>query len=96
MAVEIAWRISPAGGLNVAAITRVYTIVCVAGMLGEDEDWLHDISIEMDSEDGRIWVIGEGDEQVLAFTDLGIENLAQIVENYKSSPPMIARYPRPD
>jgi hypothetical protein len=27
-----------------AAITRVYTITCVAKMLGEDEDWLHDIA----------------------------------------------------
>jgi hypothetical protein len=32
------------GGLIVAAITRVYTIGYVAEMLGENEDWLHDIA----------------------------------------------------
>jgi hypothetical protein len=88
--------IGSAGGLNVAAITRVYTIAYVAGILGENEDWLFDISIEMEPEDGRIWVIGSGDEQDLAFTDFGIENLAQIVEIYKASPTLMAQYPRPE
>jgi hypothetical protein len=93
---ETGCRLGPAGSLSVAAITRVYTLARVAEMLGEDADWLFDISDEMDPEDGRIWVIGPGDEQDIAFTEFGIENLAQIVEIYKSSPILMDRYPRPE
>jgi hypothetical protein len=35
-----------------AAITAVFTISYVAEKLGEDEDWLHDLSIDMLPEDG--------------------------------------------
>jgi len=31
-----------------AGISYVFTITRVAKMLGEDEDWLHEISTEMD------------------------------------------------
>jgi hypothetical protein len=34
-----------------AGISYVFTITRVAKMLGEDEDWLHEISTEMDPED---------------------------------------------
>jgi hypothetical protein len=30
------------------------------------------------------------------FTDLGVENLAQLVEIYKADPGLMARYPKPD
>jgi hypothetical protein len=33
-----------------AAITAVFTINYVAEMLGEDEDWLYDLSIDMFAE----------------------------------------------
>jgi hypothetical protein len=33
------------GGLTMAAISAVFTIGYVANLLGEDEDWLHDLSI---------------------------------------------------
>jgi len=36
----------------VAAISAVFTIGHVAALLGEDEEWLHDLSIDMFSEDG--------------------------------------------
>jgi hypothetical protein len=52
-------------------------------MLGEDEDWLCDVAIEMDQEDGLIWVYGPGDTSVMAFTDFGIETLAGLVEIHK-------------
>ena len=39
-----------------AAITRVYTLARVADILGEDEDWLYEISIAMDPEDGILEV----------------------------------------
>lgn len=56
----------------------------VAEMLGEDEDWLEEISLDMDPEDGRVTVWGIGQEAITAFTDLGIENLAEIVRLYKA------------
>lgn len=79
-----------------AAISHVFAISRVAEMLGEDEDWLQEISIEMDPEEGRLTVLGIGEETITAFTDLGVENLAQIVEIYKANPDLMARYPKPD
>ena len=52
-----------------AGISHVFTISRVAEMLGEDEDWLQEISIEMDPEDGRLIVLGTGEETITAFTD---------------------------
>ncbi|MGY4157945.1 hypothetical protein ACVINW_003787 [Bradyrhizobium sp. USDA 4461] len=33
----------------------------------------------MDTEDGVIWVYGIGDDQVMAFTDFGIDNLSELI-----------------
>jgi hypothetical protein len=63
------------GSLIVAAIASVFTIGYVANLLGEDEDWLHELSIDMFPEDGRLWVYGVGEDGVTAFTEDGIENL---------------------
>ena len=35
------------GSLIVAAIASVFTIGYVANLLGEDEDWLHELSVDM-------------------------------------------------
>lgn len=35
-----------------AGISFVFTIARVAEMLSEDEEWLHDLSLGMDPEDG--------------------------------------------
>jgi hypothetical protein len=69
-----------AGCLTMAAISHVFTLAPVAQMLGEDEDWLSDISMELEPEDGIISVYGLGNDYTPAFTDLGIDNLRQIVE----------------
>jgi hypothetical protein len=69
--------------LTMAAIASIFTIARVAEMLGEDVDWLQEISIEMMPEDGIIAVYGVGDEYVPAFTDDGIENLRELVRIYK-------------
>jgi hypothetical protein len=45
-------------------------------MLGANEDWLQDISIEINPEDGRLTVWETGEETITAFIDLGVENLA--------------------
>jgi hypothetical protein len=56
-----------------AGISYVFTITRVAQMLGEDADWLQDICDEMDPEDGRLTVLGPGEEAITAFTRLGID-----------------------
>jgi hypothetical protein len=70
--------------LIVAAITHVYTIRCVAEMIGEDEDWLHDLAIDMDFEDGRLTVYGVGEDGLTALTDFAIENLQQIIADLRA------------
>jgi hypothetical protein len=70
---------------------HVFTIARVAKMLGEDEDWLGDVANEMDQEDGLIWVYGAGDEEVMAFTDFGIETLQNLIEIYKADPDLLKR-----
>jgi hypothetical protein len=47
-----------AGGLTLPAISHVFTIRYVAELLGEDEDWLHELSIDMFPEDGCLHVYG--------------------------------------
>ncbi len=67
------------GGLTMAGISFVFTIARVAEMLGEDEEWLREISISMDPEEGRLRVIGIGEDECPAFTEYGIECLRQII-----------------
>jgi hypothetical protein len=66
-------------GLTMAGIPYVFTISHVAKMLGEDEEWLGEISINMDPEEGCLWVIGVGVDGCPAFTEYGIECLKQII-----------------
>ena len=80
------------GRLIVAAISAVFTISYVANLLGEDEDWLLELSIDMFPEDGRLWVYGVGEDGVTAFTEDGIENLRQIIVDERTAgraPPSI-------
>ena len=80
------------GSLTLAAIASVFTITRVAEMLGENEDWLNDICIEMDPEDGRLMVLGPGEEAITAFTDFGVDNLTELVKIYKAEPDLLRRY----
>ena len=68
-----------------AAISAVFTIGYVANLLGEDEDWLFDLSTDMFPEDGRLWVYGVGEDGVPAFTQDGIDNLRQIIANKRAA-----------
>lgn len=72
--------------MHVNKVHAVFTITRVAKDLGEDEDWLWDVASGMDTEDGVIWVYGIGDDQVMAFTDFGIENLTQLIRMHKEDP----------
>jgi len=68
-----------------AGIPHVFTIARVAEMLGEDEDWLHDLSLGMDPEDGHLWVYDIGERVVPAFTRYGIECLQQIIADERAA-----------
>jgi hypothetical protein len=80
-----AFGTAQSGGLILAAIAAVFTIGYAANMLGEDEDWLHDLSINMFPEDGCLHVYGGGEEGVTAFTEYGIECLQQIVADERAA-----------
>ena len=72
------------GSLIVAAIAAVFTIGYVANLLGEDEDWLHELSIDMFPEDGCLHVYTSKDEAITALTDKGIECLKQIIKDLRA------------
>lgn len=67
------------------AISAVFTIGHVAALLGEDEEWLHDLSIDMFPEDGCLHVYGVGEDGVTAFTQDGIDNLKQIIDDQRQA-----------
>jgi hypothetical protein len=71
--------------MTMAAIASVFAIGHVARMLGEDEDWLQELSIAMEPEDGRLYVYGVGEDGVTAFTRFGIENLREIIADQRAT-----------
>ena len=71
--------------LTVAAITAVFTIGHVARMLGENEDWLHELSIDMEPEDGRLHGYGVGEDGVTASTRFGIEYVQEIIADRRAA-----------
>lgn len=79
MELETSASARQSGSLIFAVITVVFTINYVANILGEDEDWLHELSIDMFPEDGCLHVYGVGEDGVTAFTEFGIECLKQII-----------------
>jgi len=60
-------------------VHSVETIDRVAAELGESVDLLHELAINMETEDGVIWVYGLDDEAVLAFSPFGIESLRELI-----------------
>jgi len=68
----------------VAAPSHVFTIARVAKMLGEDEAWLEEIALELEPEDGRLYVCDLDDDVVVtAFTPFRVEKLKELIEEYK-------------
>jgi hypothetical protein len=72
--------------MHVNKVHSVKTIDRVARELGESVDWLHEVADEMDTEDGVIWVYGDTDDGVMAFTEFGIETLTGLIEMHKEDP----------
>jgi len=66
-----------------AAISHVFTIASVAKRLGQDEETLADLAMNLDPEDGRLWVMDDTEDATLAFTEFGIENLKELLADLK-------------
>ncbi len=66
-----------------AAPSSVSTIGRVAKMLGEDEDLLRDIALDMEPEDGVLTVWDIDEMSTVAFTAEGIENLKELLADLK-------------
>jgi hypothetical protein len=66
-----------------AAPSYVYTIARVAEILGEDEDLLADLAMELDPGHGRLWVYGSENQDTMAVTEEGVENLRQLLADQK-------------
>ena len=73
-----------------AAPAYIYTIACVAVMLGEPEAWLEEIALmNLESEDGRLQIVDrlgpdrEESNTVTAFTEAGIEALREAIAEVK-------------
>ena len=64
-------------------VHAVTTITKVAQDLDVSEDLLHDLTQQMDTEDGVIWVYGFEEEGVLALTEDGIECLRDILADHR-------------
>jgi hypothetical protein len=91
LAVSIIASTRPGGVMHVNKVYSVKTIDRVAKELGESVDWLLDVADEMDTEDGVIWVYGDADDGVMAFTDLGIETLTDLIEMHREDPSILER-----
>jgi hypothetical protein len=76
---------------HVNKVSHVFTLGHVAEMLGEDEEWLFDVAEEMDTEDGQLWVVGVGEDGVMAFTDDGIDTLKNLIAIHKADPSIIQK-----
>lgn len=64
-------------------VHAVTTLTKVAQNLDVSEDMLHDLTQQMDTEDGVIWVYGLEEEGVLALTEDGIECLRDILADHR-------------
>ena len=74
---------------QVNKVHSVRTLALVARDLGADEDRLAELANGMDQEDGLIWVYGADHEDgVMAFTDMGVENLATLIADLGPSRPL--------
>src|ERR1700739_1593948 len=75
---------------QVNKVSHVFTLSHVAEMLGEDEEWLFEVAEGMDTEDGQLWVVGVGEDGVMAFTADGIDNLKDLIAIHKDDPSILA------
>jgi hypothetical protein len=68
-----------------AEIIQYYIIARVAEILDEDEEWLHELSIDMFAEDRCVTIYGINDGSITAFSDFGIDTLREAILEAGSS-----------
>jgi hypothetical protein len=69
-------------------VHHVYTVQRVAKELGVGEELIRDLSLGLEREDGVIWVYGvDYDDQTLAFTNEGVEEVRRLIEEYSRIAP---------
>jgi hypothetical protein len=68
------------------------TIELVGEMINEDPDLLRQISVEMEPEDGCVAIYGKNDENIIAFSDFGIETLVNLLKEIRSLPGGLKEY----
>ena len=61
-----------------AAPSYVFTIARAAEMLGEDEQWLHELADQLEPKDGCFWIYDTDDRATLGFAERGIESLKEL------------------
>lgn len=65
-------------------VHSVRTLALVACDLGRDEDWLADLALDMEPEDGLIWVYDpQHEDGTMAFTDFGVESLLNLIDIHR-------------
>ena len=73
--------------MHVNKVSHVRTIDRVAKELGEDVDFLFEVAIEIEPEDGVIWVQGLEDESVVAFTNFAVDSLVELIKIRRETTP---------
>jgi hypothetical protein len=81
--VQVSIRVDRARCLTVAAPSFVFTIGRVARMLGEEENTIYEIVLDMEPEDGCLTVLAMDDAATVALTERGIENLKELLDDLK-------------
>ena len=64
-------------------VYAVTTLAKVAQEWEESEDLLHELTEQMDTEDGVIWIYGVKEHAVLALSEDGIECLRDLLGEHK-------------
>jgi hypothetical protein len=68
-----------------AAPAHAVTIARAAQILREDERLLRDLALDMDPEDGCLWIYGTDEQETLAFTDRVLEYLQELLAEHRRS-----------
>lgn len=68
-----------------ARTRNLVTMERVAEILGEDVEWLIDIAIELEPEDGCLTVFGPGEQWFYALTEDGVENLKELIQIHRTA-----------